>query len=225
MRRPGDTYFRHRFPNLIISEAIWLYYTFSLSTDDVALLLLQRGITLSGESVRRWAQKFGPDFARQLKRRRPRVGDTWHLDELVATINGVEHHVWRAVDQHGAILDILVQERKDTEAATAFFNLLLAEYVVPDRIVTDQLASYSAAKVQMMALDDVKHVFVKSEARLNNIVENSHQPTRRREVAMLGFKSREQAQTFLSSFDPIRQHFRPKKHQMRAGVLLQRFLP
>ena len=126
MRTPGDTYFRHRFPDLIISEAVWLYYTLSFSTDEVTLLLLQRGIISGGESVRRWTRKFGPDFARRLKRRRPRLGDTWHLDELVASINGVEHYVWRAVDQHGAVLDILVQERKDTEAATAFFNRLLA---------------------------------------------------------------------------------------------------
>ena len=125
MRTPGDTYFRHRFPDLIIAEAVWLYYTFSLSTDEVALLLLQRGVTVSGESIRRWTRKFGPDFARRIKRRRPQVGDTWHLDELVATINGIEHHVWRGLGtlssyrSQAGTTSCIASQRESTTSSTA----------------------------------------------------------------------------------------------------------
>jgi putative transposase len=113
---PG-LYRRHRFPGEIIGHAVWLHHTFSLSFRDVELLLAERGVNLSYESVRRWCLKFGADFAARLRRRRPRPGDTWHLDEVFLRINGVLHYLWRAVDQHGVVLDILVQDRRNATAA------------------------------------------------------------------------------------------------------------
>ena len=101
-------YRRHRFPGEIISHAVWLYYRFLLSSRDVEELLAERGITVSYETVRQWCQKFGPTFANRLRRRRPRPGDKWHRDEMVLKINGQRHWLWRAVDQDGIVLDILV---------------------------------------------------------------------------------------------------------------------
>jgi putative transposase len=111
------TYHRHRFPAEIIGHAVWLYHVFSLSLRDVELILAERGIAVTHESVRRWCLKFGRGFAEKLRRRRPRPGDTWHLDEVYLRINGVLHHLWRAVDQHGVVLDILVQGRRNAAAA------------------------------------------------------------------------------------------------------------
>ena len=112
-----DLYRCHRFPGEIISHAVWLYHTFSLSFRDVELLPAERGVILSYESVRRWCLKFGADFTARLRRRRPRPGDTWRLDEVFLRINGVLHYLWRAVDQHGVVLDILVQDRRNATAA------------------------------------------------------------------------------------------------------------
>ena len=117
MDRTPDLYRCHRFPGEIISHAVWLYHSFSLSFRDVELLLAERGIVVSYESVRRWCLKFGGGFARGLRRRRPRPGDTWHLDEVFIRINGERHYLWRAVDQHGVVLDILVQDRRNATAA------------------------------------------------------------------------------------------------------------
>ena len=108
MRRRPDPHYRHRFPAEIISHAVWLYHAFSLSFRDVQLLLAERGIAVSYETVRRWSKKFGQHFARRLRRRRPRPGDRWHLDEVFIGIHGVQRYPWRAVDQHGVVLDILV---------------------------------------------------------------------------------------------------------------------
>ena len=118
-------YPRHRFPAEIISYAIWLYHVFSLSLRDVELLLAERGVIVTHESIRHWCRKFGADFARRLRCRRPRPGDTWHLDEVFIRINGELHYLWRAVDQHGVVLDILVQGRRNGAAAKRFFKRLL----------------------------------------------------------------------------------------------------
>src|SRR3712207_550800 len=104
------TYPGYRFPAEIISYAVWLYHVFGLSLREVELLLAERGITVSHESIRQWCHKFGADFARKLRRRRPKPGDAWHLDEVFLKINGELHYLWRAVDQHGVVLDILVQD-------------------------------------------------------------------------------------------------------------------
>ena len=122
------TYSGHRFSAEIISHALWLYHVFSLSLRDVELILAERGITVTHESIRPWCLKFGGDVARRLRRRRrrPRPGNTWHLDEVFIRIRGELHYLWRAVDQHGVVLDILVQGRRNATAAKRFFKRLLA---------------------------------------------------------------------------------------------------
>jgi putative transposase len=115
----------HRFPGEIISHGVWLYYRFPLSYRDVQELLFERGIDVTHEAIRQWCRKFGQDYANQLKRRRPRPGDKWHLDEVFLTINGAQYYLWRAVDQDGYVLDILVQSRRNKTAAKKFFRKLL----------------------------------------------------------------------------------------------------
>lgn len=147
MDRTPDQYRCHRFPGQITGHAVWLYHTFSLSFRNVELLLAERGVILSHESVGPWCLKFGGDFAARLRRRRPRPGDTWHLDEVFLRVNGMLHYLWRAVDQHGVVLDILVQDRRNATAAKRFFRRLLAGLKFkPRRIVTDGLRSYHAAR-------------------------------------------------------------------------------
>lgn len=132
------------------------------------------------------------------------------------TLRGEPYLLWRAVDEHGTELDVLVQKRRDKAAATRFFRRLLRSNPVPRKIVTDQLRSYRAAKADIPELAQVKHVFVKAAARVNNRVENSHQPTRRRERQMIGFRDARRTQAVLSRFGPIRQHFALPRHQMKA---------
>ncbi len=212
-----------RFPSDIISHAVWLYFRFSLSFRDVEELLAQRGVAASYETVRQWCLKFGQTYANELRRRRPRCGDMWHLDEVVLTIRGQKHFLWRAVDQDGNVLDILVQSRRNKQAAKKFFRKLLKglEYV-PRVIVTDKLKSYAAAKREILA--SVEH---RQHKRLNNRAENSHQPTRLREKKMRRFKSAGHAQRFLSAFSPISGHFQPRRHRLSAkeyrGLLQGRF--
>jgi putative transposase len=119
-----NLYKRHRFPGEIISHAVWLYYRFSLSHRDVEELLFERGIMVSYEAIRKWCRKFGQGYANQLRRRRPRPGDKWHLDEVFLTIHGDRHYLWRAVDQDGNVLDILVQSRRNKKAAKKFFRII-----------------------------------------------------------------------------------------------------
>ncbi|MBP0447904.1 IS6 family transposase [Roseomonas sp. SSH11] len=207
------TYPGHRFPAEIISHAVWLYHVFSLSLRDVELILAERGITVTHESIRSWCRKFGAEFAAKLRRGRPKPGDTWHLDKVFLRINGVLHYLWRAVDQHGVVLDILVQGRRNGSAAKRFFKRLLAGLKYkPKRIVTDGLRSYGAAKREV--LPDVRH---RTSRYLNNRAENSHRPTRRRERQMQRFKSPKQAQRFLSAHSMIYGHFRPRRHLMTAA--------
>jgi putative transposase len=203
----------HRFPAEIISHCVWLYFRFSLSYRDVEELLAERGVALTHETVRQWCLKFGQTYANELRRRRPRPGDKWHLDEVVLKINGQTHYLWRAVDQHGAVLDILVQSRRDKAAAKKFFRKLLKGLrYVPRVIITDKLASYGAAKREILP-----GVEQRQHKRLNNRAENSHQPTRQRERPMRRFKSAGQAQRFLSAFGPIQGHFRPRRHRLSAA--------
>ncbi len=202
-----------RFPQEIISHAVWLYFRFSLSYRDVEELLAARGMIVTHETIRQWCRKFGQAYANQLRQRRARPGDKWHLDEVFLRINGKTHYLWRAVDQHGNVLDILVQSRRNKGAAKKFFRKLLkgCEYV-PRVIITDKLGSYGAAKREV--LSGVEH---RQSRYLNNRAENSHQPTRRRERVMQRFKSAGHAQRFLSAFGPIRDHFFPRRHRMKAG--------
>jgi len=120
-------YHRHRFPSEIISHCVWLYFRFALSFRDVEEMLAMRGVSLSYETVREWCFKFGQTYANRLRRKSPRPGDRWHLDEVFIRINGRVHYLWRAVDQDGEVLDILVQSRRDKRAAKKFFRKLLKE--------------------------------------------------------------------------------------------------
>src|SRR5919198_1963153 len=135
-----NPYKQHRFPGEIISHAVWLYFRFPLSHRDVEEFLFVRGIIVSYEAIRKWCRKFGQQYANQLRRRRPRPGDTWHLDEVFLTMKGERHYLWRAVDQHGNVLDILVQRRRDKQAAKKFFRKLLKGcHCIPRVIITDKL--------------------------------------------------------------------------------------
>jgi putative transposase len=163
---------------------------------------------VSYEAIRKWCRKFGQDYAKKLRRRRPRPGDKWHLDKVFLTINGERHYLWRAVDQDGNILDILVQSRRNKKAAKKFFRKLLKGLTyVPRVIITDKLKSYGAAKREI--LPGVEH---RQSRYLNNRCESSHLPTRQRERRMQRFKSPGHAQRFLSAYSPITQHFRPRRH-------------
>ena len=196
-------YAGHRFPAEIISHAIWLYFRFPLGLRMVEEMLAARGIIVSHETVRQWARKFGQAFASQIRRRLPGAGDKWHLDEVVIMIAGVKHWLWRAVDQTGIVLDVLVQSRRDQRAAKRLLRKLLKRQGRAPRVmITDKLASYSAAKREVMP--GVEH---RRHKGLNNRAENSHQPTRRRERQMKRFKSAGQAQRFLSTHDQINNLF------------------
>jgi len=209
----APSYKGHRYPVEVISHCIWLYHRFSLSYRDVEELMLERGVEVSYESIRRWCVKFGQEYASRLRRRRPRPGDKWHMDEVFIKINGVLHYLWRAVDQEGNVLDILVTAKRDAKAAKRFFRRLLKELeYVPRVIVTDKLRSYGAAHRQVMP--SVEH---RTSKYLNNRCENSHQPTRQREKAMRRFRSPGGAQRFLSAFSGISPHFRPRRHLMSAA--------
>ncbi len=187
-------------------------FRFPLSLRMVDELLAARGIIVSHETVRQWALKFGQAFANQIRRRLPVAGDKWHLEEVVLMIAGVKHWLWRAVDQTGMVLDILVQSRRDTQAAKRLLRKLLKRQCRPPRVmITDKLARYGAAKRQVMP--SVEH---RKHRGLNNRAENSHQPTRQRERQMKHFKSPGQAQRFLSTHEAINNLFLLRRHQVPA---------
>src|SRR6188474_2260178 len=213
MNLPLNPYRGFRFPREIIQHAVWLYHCFSLSLRDVELILAERGIVVSYESIREWGLRFGRMFAAALKRRRPQPGDKWHLDEVFIRIRGKLHYLWRAVDQHGNVLDVLVQSRRNTKAAKRFFcKLLKGLCYVPRVIVTDKLGSYGAAKREI--LPGIEH---RQSRYLNNRCEVSHQPSRRRERHMRRFKSVRQAQQFLATHTPIHNHFQLRRHRLYAN--------
>jgi putative transposase len=193
----------HRFPAEVISYAVWLYFRFPLSLRMVEEILAARGICVTHETVRRWGKKFGKAFSDQLRQRAPARGDQWHMDEVVVSIAGEQHWLWRAVDQNGFVLDVLVQPRRDTRAAQRLMRKLLKSAVTPPRVmITDKLRSYGAARTKMGLC--VEH---RQHKGLNNRAENSHQPTRRRERIMKRFKSPQQAQRFLSVHDQLANLF------------------
>jgi putative transposase len=206
------SYAGYRFPAEVISHTVWLYFRFPLSLRMVEDMLAARGIIVSHETIRQWALKFGQDFANQIRRRLPRAGDKWHLDEVVIKIAGKKHWLWRAVDQDGIVLDILVQSRRDKRAAKRFLRKLLKKQRRPPRVlITDKLASYGAAKGEVMP--SVEH---RKHKGLNNRAENSHQPTRRRERQMKRFKSAGQAQRFLAAHDHINNLFHLRRDHLLA---------
>ena len=151
MTAAGSSYKGFRFPPEIISHCVWLYHRFPLSFRDVQELMLERGVDVSYETIRAWCDRFGQQYANQLRRRGPRPGDKWHLDEVFVQINGAQRYLWRAVDQHGNVLDILVQSRRIAVAAKKFFRRLLKGLrYVPRVIVTDKLASYQVAHRELV---------------------------------------------------------------------------
>jgi putative transposase len=203
MHSPTISYKNHRFPPQIIARAVWLYFGFPLSLRLVEEMLLERGIVVSYETIRRWGRKFGAAYAKQLRRKKPSRKDIWHLDEVVISIGGRKHWLWRAVDQDGCVLDEIVQARRDTKAAKRLLvRLLKKQGLMPKRIVTDKLRSYGAARREVMPT--VEH---RSHKGLNNRAENSHVPLRKRERMMQGFRSVGGLQRFISVFSAVRNLF------------------
>ncbi len=202
----------HRFPTSIISYAVWAYHRFALSLRDVEDLLAERGITVSYETIRAWVRKFGPEIVKRIRASRNRPSDKWHLDEVVIMIRGAKHWLWRAVDSNGQILDILVQTRRNTRAAKRFISKLIARWGKPRVIVTDKLRSYGAA-LRKLELD-VDH---RAHKGLNNRIEGSHRPTRKREKIQGRFKSACQTQRFLTVHDETANLFRPCRHKLTAS--------
>jgi len=203
--------YRHRFPLSIIQYALWLYHRFSLSQRDVQELLQERGIQVSHEPLRQWNIKFAPLLTEELRHREPRRGSRWFLDEVCIEIRGKKFWLflaktapmrtlgrWRAVDDSGAILDLLLQDRRDTQAAKTCLNSLLMNDDVPDVIHTDTLWSDGAAIRALPVLHAVEHVQVMRAARCNNLMEHSHRPTRQQERSQIGFKNQKRAQEFLA---------------------------
>jgi len=207
------SYKGHRFPAEIIAHCVWLYHRFPLSFREVEELMLVRGVIVTYETIRQWCAKFGPVYAAGLRRRQPRTGDKWHLDEVFLTINGRRQYLWRPVDQDGNVLDILVQPRRDAKAAKRFFRKLLTKQCrAPRVLVTDQAAKLSGGASGGDALGRAPPV----EVPELNPAENSHQPTRQRERAMKRFRTPGAAQRFLVVFSVISPHFRPRRHRLTA---------
>jgi putative transposase len=205
-------YAGHRFPPEVISHAVWLYFRFPLGLRMVEEMLAARGILVSHETVRQWGLKFGQAFANRIRRRLPCPGNKWHLDEVQIRIAGTKHWLWRAVDQDGIVLDVLVQSRRDKRAAKRLLRKLLKRQGrTPRAMITDKLASYGAARQEL--IPGVEH---RRHKGLNNRAENSHQPTRRRERQMKRFKSAGQAQRFLSAHDQINNLFHLRRDHLTA---------
>ncbi|MCX7342391.1 MAG: IS6 family transposase [Hyphomicrobiales bacterium] len=213
MTTSKSIYRGYRFPAEVIQQAVWLYFRFPLSLRMVEDLLAVRGIIVSHETVRCWAEKFGRIYASKIRRRAPQFGDKWHLDEVVISINGKKHWLWRAVDADGFVLDALVQSRRDRRAAEKLLRKLIRKQCRAPRVmVTDKLGSYGAARTGMgMNFEHRQH------KGLNNRAENSHLPTRRRERIMNRFKSARHLQRFVSIHDPIANLHNCPRHAMSSS--------
>ncbi|MBW8310323.1 MAG: IS6 family transposase [Candidatus Paracaedibacteraceae bacterium] len=212
MQPQSAIYKGYRFSREIISHAVWIYYRLNASLRDTSQALLYRGLDVSHETIRAWVSKFGPLYASGLKKRQPQRGDKWHLDEVCLRMNGRSYWLWRAIDQDGYELDVLVQLRRSAKAALRFFKKLLKglQYV-PRVMITDKLRSYTAAKKKLLKTTEHRR-----HKRLNNCIEVSHQPTRLREKQMRRFKSPPHAQLFLSVFGVFRNWFRVGLYKLSA---------
>jgi len=193
---------RYRFPVSIISHTIWLYHRFNNSYRDIQEQMLYRGIILSHETVRTWCYKFASHFKEVIKKRERKPKDKWHLDEMSIRINGEYFILWRGVDSDGYELDVFLQKRRNKKSATRFLMLLLGNYPVPRIIITDKLRSYKKPIKNMCPGADHR-----SHKGLNNRVENSHQPTRKKEKISIKFKSPRWVQNTLSLMGKIRNIF------------------
>src|ERR671933_2138348 len=212
---PPISYARHQFPPVLIQHAVWLYLRFTLSYRDVEDLLAERGTELSYETVRRWVLKFGPVFAQRLRRSHPKPSRYWHLDEMVVRIAGEMVYLWRAVDHEGEVIDVLVQRRRDKNAALKLMRKLMKKQgFAPAVVVTDKLRSYGAA-FRAIGLS-ARH---EQGRRRNNRAENSHQPVRRRERKLQGFKSSGSAQRFLSLHAAVHNTFNVQRHLISRRTL------
>jgi putative transposase len=207
---------RHRFPPDVIRLAVWLYFRFTLSFRDVEEMLAERGIDVSNETVRCWSLKFARIFAQNLRRSRPKPTDRWHLDEMVVKISGKRMWRWRAVDDEGEVLDVLVQKRRNTKAAMRLFRKLLKNTGCrPERISTDRLASYRAAARE----PGLSHRHRPGRMIGNNRAENSHLPIRRRERKQMKFKSQASAQRFLATHAASYNNFNFQRDMIRRSTL------
>ena len=206
-------YKRHRFPPEIIQHTVWLYHRFNLSARDIEDLMAERGIAISYESIRLWCIKFGPKYAKRLRRRHQGYGDTFYVDEVFVRIQGKQHYLWRAVDQDGEVVDVFLQSRRDGKAAVRFFKRLLrVSGDEPRRIITDKLRSYGVAHRDVTP--DATH---DTSQYANNRAELSHQPTRARERGMRKFKSARQAQRFLNTQAAVYNLFNLGRHLISAN--------
>lgn len=198
----------YRYPKLVIGHAVYLYHRLPISYQDVQELLFKRGIDVSHETVRAWCRKFGPDLAEALRHRKPKRGRVWHLDEMRIVVSGVVHWLWRAINEHGEVLDVLLQRTRCKKAAKRCLQRLLDEQDIPERIVTDGLRSYGVAIRATPELTSTRHVRVSAAERQNNLIEQSHRPTRDRERQQRGFRSPERAQAFLFTHAEVGNLFR-----------------
>jgi putative transposase len=212
MTSQPPNYHGYRFPPEIISHAVWLHHRLCLSFRDAEDLLAQRGVTVTYETIRQWCQTFGLDYARRLRRGRGRMGDTWYLDEVLVTIRGQQQYLWRAVDEDGDVVDILVQSRRNRGAATRFFRKLLkGQGREPRRLITHQLRSCAAE--HRTAMPSVVHSTLQYE---NTRAEVPHQPTRQRARQMRRFESAAHARRFLSVHGVVQNLFRVGRHLLRS---------
>jgi putative transposase len=201
--------FRH--PREIIAYAVWAYHRFALSTADVEDLLAERGVIVSRETIRLWVNRFGAHFANCIRRDRPSAADKWHLDEVVIPMNGTKYWLWRAVEANGEVLDILVQKQRNAKAAKRFLRRLINRFGPPRVVITDKLRSYFKP-----ILDLAPNADHWAHKGLNNRIEGSHRPTRKREKIMGRFKSSRHAQRFLATNDQINTIFRPRRYRISA---------
>ncbi len=213
-------YQRHRFPAAVISHCVWLCHRFYLSFRDVEELMLERGVVLSYETVRRWCLKFGGEYAKRLKRRRAQPGDKWHVDEVFLSINGERHYLWRAVDQEGNTLDILVTSKRDKRAAKRFFRKLLRAHAKPRVVVTDKLRPYGAALKELPASNRTPPEPLPQQP--GRMFAPANEATRTSAALRAGrgplqrFNSSGHAGRLLSIFEPLNTHFRPPRHLLKA---------
>lgn len=215
MQTPVINFRRHRFVQPIIAHDVWLYLRFNLSLREVEEMLLDSGMDVSYETIRRWIAKFGSQIARNLRRRQARPGDVWYLDEVMVKCAGTKFWLWRAVDQHGTVLEEILQKRRDKKAAKRLLVALMKRYgSVPKRIITDKLRSYGAAKA-----DVVPSLIHWSHKGLNSRAENSHLPFRKRERTIQGYRSPGALQRLVSMHSTTRKRFSVPSHRRSAQTI------